>query len=126
VTVAALRAQSTGLPSRAPGAQKALGELLSDPQLAAILPDIEIEAKYAGYIERDKESARRMHELESKSIPRAFNFAGIHELRNEAKQSLTKFRPQTIGQASRLEGMTPNDLTVLMIHLRGKNGGGSP
>ena len=49
-----------------------------------------------------------------------FNFDGITELRKEAKQALLKFRPQTIGQASRLEGITPSDLTVLMVYLTGR------
>ena len=81
---------------------------------------VEIEAKYAGYIEREKATASRMRELEGKRIPAAFDFAGIGELRKEAKQCLEKFRPETVGQASRLEGMTPSDLTVLMIYLQGK------
>jgi tRNA uridine 5-carboxymethylaminomethyl modification enzyme len=86
----------------------------------SIWAQVEIEAKYAGYIEREKEAAHRMHELEDKTIPANFHFAGIPELRKEARQALEKFRPQTIGQASRLEGITPGDLTVLMIYLRGK------
>jgi tRNA uridine 5-carboxymethylaminomethyl modification enzyme len=93
---------------------------LSAEHPALIWTQVEIEAKYAGYIEREKETARRMHELEDKSIPTSFDFAGIGELRKEAKQALEKFRPQTVGQASRLEGITPSDLTVLMLHLRGK------
>ena len=94
--------------------------LFGDPELSGVLPQVEIEAKYAGYIEREKESARRMHELEERQIPSGFDFTGIAELRNEARQCLAQFRPQTIGQASRLEGITPSDLTVLMVYLRGK------
>ncbi len=96
-------------------------DLFEDPALAAVLPQVEIEAKYAGYIEREKESARRMRELEDKPIPQAFNFGRITELRTEAKQALEKFRPATVGQAGRLEGITPSDLTILMVHLRGKH-----
>ena len=88
--------------------------------MAAVLGQVEIEAKYAGYIQREKEMARRMHELEDKMIPAGFDFAGIGELRKEARGALEKFRPQTLGQASRLEGITPSDLTVILIHLRGK------
>ena len=65
-----------------------------------------------------------MHELEDKSIPTNFDFAKIAELRKEAKQALEKFRPQTLGQASRLEGITPSDLTILLIHLQGKRRAG--
>jgi tRNA uridine 5-carboxymethylaminomethyl modification enzyme len=95
-------------------------ELFVNPALAAVLPQVEIEAKYAGYIQREQAAAARLHTLEDKRIPTHFDFATLTELRNEARQSLVKFRPQTIGQASRLEGMTPNDVTVLMISLSGK------
>ncbi len=86
----------------------------------SVWTQVEIEAKYAGYIEREKATALRMRELEDKRIPSSFDFAGIGELRKEARQCLEKFRPGTVGQASRLEGMTPSDLTVLMIYLQGK------
>ncbi|MCL2646359.1 MAG: tRNA uridine-5-carboxymethylaminomethyl(34) synthesis enzyme MnmG [Phycisphaerales bacterium] len=109
VTIESLRTQTSGL-----------HELFDNPAIFAVLADVETEAKYAGYIQREKESARRLHELEDKSIPTSFDFAAIHELRKEARQSLEKFRPQTLGQASRLEGITPNDLTVLLLHLRRK------
>ena len=91
-----------------------------------IWSQVEIEAKYAGYILREKESAQRLHDLEGKLIPANFNFAAITELRREAKQSLEKFRPQTLGQASRLEGITPSDLTILMIHITGKKRATTP
>jgi len=86
----------------------------------ALLDQIEIEAKYSGYIEREKRAAERMAELDAKTIPASFNFEGIPELRKEARQALVKFRPQTIGQASRLEGLTPSDLTILMVYLTGR------
>jgi tRNA uridine 5-carboxymethylaminomethyl modification enzyme len=86
----------------------------------AVWQQVEIEAKYAGYIEREKAMAARMRELEDKRIPSGFDFTGMSELRTEAKQCLEKFRPGTVGQASRLEGITPSDLTVLMIYLQGK------
>jgi len=98
--------------------------VLSPQHSALIWSQVEIEAKYAGYIEREKTAARRMHELEDKSIPTNFDFAKIAELRKEAKQALEKFRPQTLGQASRLEGITPSDLTILLIHLQGKRRAG--
>ena len=85
---------------------------------------VDIEAKYAGYIGREKQAALRMREWESKTIPAAFNFARMAEMRTEARQALEKFRPATVGQAGRLEGVTPSDLTILMVHLRGKVGAG--
>ncbi len=84
----------------------------------AVWEQVQIAARYSGYIEREKKSAERLHELEDKLIPANFDFAGINELRKEARQCLTHFKPGTLGQASRLEGITPNDLTVLMLHLR--------
>jgi tRNA uridine 5-carboxymethylaminomethyl modification enzyme len=110
VDVAALRA----------AAGDRLAGLFADPVQAAAAAQVEVEAKYAGYIERERHAAARMRELEGKTIPGAFNFAGIPELRTEARQALEKFRPGTVGQASRLEGVTPSDLTVLMIYLTGK------
>jgi len=104
----------------APGAGAMMEELLRHSGAEEILTQVEIEAKYAGYIEREKLSAQRMHDLEDKRIPASFNFASVTELRKEAAQSLVKFRPGTIGQASRLEGVTPGDLTVLMIYMTGK------
>jgi tRNA uridine 5-carboxymethylaminomethyl modification enzyme len=104
--------------------QRVAGEklqaLFADPQIAAVMPEVETDAKYAGYVQREKETAKRMHELEGKTIPVNFAFDSITELRKEARQALAKFRPQTLGQASRLEGITPNDLTVLLLYLSGR------
>ena len=98
-------------------------QLIEDPAFAPALEQVGIEAKYAGYIEREKRTASRMIELEDRVIPGQFNFAAIGELRKEARQALEKFRPATIGQASRLEGITPNDLTILLIYLNGRRPG---
>lgn len=100
-----------------PEVAKQTGKVSPD---AAIWEQVEIEAKYAGYIEREKYNAERLHELDGRAIPPTFNFAAIVELRKEARQALEKFRPVNIGQASRLEGITPNDLTILLIYLSGK------
>ncbi len=89
---------------------------------SALWRHVEIEAKYSGYIERERQAAARLHDLEDKTIPAGFNFAALPDLRKEAKQALQKFRPATLGQASRLEGITPNDLTVLLIYLRARAG----
>jgi tRNA uridine 5-carboxymethylaminomethyl modification enzyme len=101
-----------------------LVELFGDAELLAVLGQVEIEAKYAGYIAREKEAAQRLRTLEDKHIPASFDFSGIGELRKEARQALEKFRPQTVGQASRLEGITPSDLTILLIYLQGKKRAG--
>ncbi len=106
------------------GGESPLAELFGNPEVMNLLAQVEIEAKYAGYISREKEAAGRMHALEEKAIPGGFDFAAMRELRAEARQALEKYRPQTLGQASRLEGITPSDLTVVMLGLRRGTGSG--
>jgi tRNA uridine 5-carboxymethylaminomethyl modification enzyme len=120
ISAAALAAAlaTDGLPPTP--ASQALAARLTDPLLADVITQVEIEAKYAGYIERERHAAVRLRELDAKQIPPTFDFAALAELRKEARQALEKFRPGTVGQASRLEGITPNDLTVLLVYLTGR------
>ncbi len=89
-----------------------------DPKLS---PDctqqVETEAKYEGYIERQQAAVQRMQRAEERHIPDWFEYAAITGLRYEARQKLQRFRPQTLGQASRLDGVTPADMAILMVHL---------
>ncbi|MCX5998387.1 MAG: tRNA uridine-5-carboxymethylaminomethyl(34) synthesis enzyme MnmG, partial [Chloroflexi bacterium] len=85
-----------------------------DPQ---VIEQVEIEAKYAGYIERQKSLVERMHRLESWLIPADIDYQGLSGLRFEARQKLQRFRPATLGQASRTEGVTPADMALLMVHM---------
>jgi tRNA uridine 5-carboxymethylaminomethyl modification enzyme len=71
--------------------------------------------KYEGYLRRQRADIRRRAESEHRRIPEHVRYDTIGGLRNEARQALTRFRPTTFGQASRLEGVTPADLTLLMI-----------
>ncbi|MEI8194640.1 MAG: tRNA uridine-5-carboxymethylaminomethyl(34) synthesis enzyme MnmG [Phycisphaerae bacterium] len=125
VTVAAVRELigSEGLRVLGSGGLGALGTGKITGNAEAVWVQAEIEAKYSGYIVRELAAAQRMRELEDKTIPAGFDFAALQELRKEARQALEKFRPTTVGQASRLEGITPNDLTVLLVYLRGKHRG---
>ncbi len=83
---------------------------------------VEIEAKYEGYIQRQHALVQKMAKIESRRIPDGFDYAGITSLRYEACQKLQKFLPQTLGQASRIDGVTPADIAILMVHLeRAKN-----
>jgi tRNA uridine 5-carboxymethylaminomethyl modification enzyme len=85
-----------------------------------------IEAKYEGYIQRQEAAVQRMGRLEKRHIPDWFEYADINGLRHEACQKLKRFRPQTLGQASRIDGVTPADMALLMVHLeRGKREAGS-
>ncbi|MCX5690686.1 MAG: tRNA uridine-5-carboxymethylaminomethyl(34) synthesis enzyme MnmG [Planctomycetota bacterium] len=76
--------------------------------------------RYEAYIIRQKAEIRRQSELEHRSLPADFDFLAIANMRTEAKLSLHKFRPATFGQASRLEGITPADITILSILVRSR------
>ncbi len=97
-----------------------LSALLTDPSRKILLEQIQVESRYAGYILREKHAAERMVELEDRVISSNMNFKAIVELRAEARQAMEKFRPRTVGQASRLEGITPADLMVLTLHISGR------
>lgn len=78
---------------------------------------IELSLKYAGYISRQKTEVNKLSHIENIKIPSAFDFNTILGLRNEAKQKLTQLNPVNLGQASRISGVSPADITVLMIAL---------
>ncbi len=117
-----------------------LAELLRRPQigyeaLAAFdsgrpdLPDsvktaVETEIKYEGYIKKQKAKVREMRRLENRAIPADIDYDSIKGLRLEAKEKLKKIRPQSLGQASRISGVSPADISVLIIYTgeREKNG----
>ncbi len=80
-----------------------------------VLEQAEIQIKYKGYIEREKMLAEKLHRLENIIIPEGFDFMAMNALTIEARQKLTKIRPQTIGQASRIPGVSPADINVLLI-----------
>jgi len=93
------------------------------PGLAALaspgaLEQLEIELKYEGYIKRQLADIERARRLEDRPIPSKFDFARVRHLRNEAREKLSRVRPATLGQASRIAGVTPADVQVLMVHLR--------
>lgn len=75
----------------------------------------EIQIKYRGYIERERYFAEKMHRLEDITIPEEFDFASIQSLTIEARQKLMRIKPRTIGQASRIPGVSPADINVLLI-----------
>ena len=80
-----------------------------------IVEQAEIQIKYKGYIEREKLLAEKLHRLENIIIPDGFDFTQMNALTIEARQKLTKIRPQTIGQASRIPGVSPADINVMLI-----------
>jgi tRNA uridine 5-carboxymethylaminomethyl modification enzyme len=93
------------------------------PHRSQILPDdviqqVEIIVKYAGYIERQESEVEKFKNLEAKTIPDAFDFSTVPSLRLEARQKLAKIRPVTIGQAARISGVSPADISILMVCLK--------
>ena len=111
-----------------------LAELLRRPELsydivtqlspaAETLPEdvcesVEIELKYEGYLDRQEEQVQRFHNLEKKYIPENFDYDAIAALRNEAIEKFTRIRPRSLGQASRIPGISPADIALLMIMLK--------
>ncbi|HTN03834.1 MAG TPA: FAD-dependent oxidoreductase, partial [Planctomycetaceae bacterium] len=79
---------------------------------------VEIEVKYAGYIRRQSLEIEKHQKTQSIRIPAAFDYHGIPQLRREAREKLAKVKPADLGQAGRISGITPSDLTVLMLYLR--------
>jgi tRNA uridine 5-carboxymethylaminomethyl modification enzyme len=82
---------------------------------------VEIQIKYAGYIEKQLQQVERLSKMEKKKIPENINYEAIHGLANEAKTNLSKVRPISLGQASRVPGVTPADLSILLVYLEHYN-----
>jgi tRNA uridine 5-carboxymethylaminomethyl modification enzyme len=78
---------------------------------------VEVRVKYSGYIARQDRHIERFAQMEQKLIPPWVDYATVVGLRNEARQKLTKFTPRSLGQALRISGITPADVTVLAVHL---------
>jgi len=90
------------------------------PLRPEILEQLEIQAKYEGYINKQKEQVQRFERMESKQIPEDINYDEVYSLSNEAVQKLKEIRPQSIGHASRISGVTPADINILLIFLEKK------
>ena len=86
-----------------------------------IIQQVEIAVKYAGYVERQEIEVARSRSLEDKNIPASFDFSTVPSLRLEARQKLANIRPQTIGQAARISGVSPADISILLVWLKRAN-----
>ncbi len=96
---------------------KPLGKFIEENAIDnEVIEQVEIEVKYSGYIEREKAIAEKLHRLEEIRIPADFDFTKITSITIEARQKLSKIRPTTIGQASRIPGVSPADINVLLIY----------
>ncbi len=94
----------------------ALGQLSRNACRDA-MEQVVLETKYAGYVERQTAAIERFQRLESKTIPTHFDYAAVPQLRAEAKERLSRIRPASLGQASRISGITPADLAVVLYYL---------
>jgi tRNA uridine 5-carboxymethylaminomethyl modification enzyme len=84
---------------------------------AEVGEQLEIQAKYAGYIEKQQAEVARMQRLEHRPIPEDFHYLELHGLRREALEKLERVRPATVGQAARITGVNPADISALLVHL---------
>lgn len=89
---------------------------LSLPQI--VQQQVEIAVKYAGYIERQQGEVLRFRQMEDKQIPGWMDYADISGLRNESRQKLIEHRPATLGQASRISGISPSDVSLIMVYMK--------
>jgi tRNA uridine 5-carboxymethylaminomethyl modification enzyme len=98
---------------RLPGAKKNLSD--------AVKQQVEIQIKYEGYIARDVEQIARFKHLEDKQLPHWIDYERISALRMESRQKLSRFKPDSVGQASRISGVTPSDIAILLVWLKRAN-----
>jgi tRNA uridine 5-carboxymethylaminomethyl modification enzyme len=95
-----------------PSVQKALHKFSNDA-----LEQAEIQIKYQVYIQKEEEMVKKLGQLETQIIPKNFNYGKVASLSNEARQKFQKIKPQTLGQASRISGVNPSDVQILMVYI---------
>lgn len=86
-----------------------------------MIEQVEIECKFKGYIERQLKQIEEFNKMEDISIPDDIDYFQIKGLRSEAKERLTAIRPTSVGQAARISGVSPADINVLLVILKGEN-----
>ena len=95
-----------------PGLADALASFNNDT-----IEQAEIQIKYERYIEKEQEIATRMSQMENTQIPDSFDYDRVSALSNEALQKFKRIRPRTLGQASRISGVNPSDVQILMVYM---------
>ncbi len=101
---------------------ESLGEICELPELPrAVREQVEVAVKYEGYIKRQMQQVEQYKKLEGRKLPQDIDYASIQGLRLEARQKLTQIRPDSIGQASRITGVSPADISVLLIYMEQMN-----
>jgi tRNA uridine 5-carboxymethylaminomethyl modification enzyme len=91
--------------------------ILSENIGKKIIEQVEIHLKYSGYINKEKLNADKLNRLENVIIPQSFNYKKVNSLSHEAKEKLSKIQPTTISQASRISGVSPSDISVLLVYM---------
>lgn len=105
---------------------ESLSEVMELPQLPrSVREQVEISIKYEGYIKRQMQQVEQYKKLEGRKLPKNMDYSGIQGLRLEARQKLSQIKPESIGQASRITGVSPADISVLLIQLEQLNRGGA-
>ncbi len=99
-------------------AQKSGNDLPFPLEIVAVQDEIELQIKYAGYIKRQEEQIERFKKLERIELPPEMSYKGLPGLSNEVVEKMTKVQPRSLGQASRISGVTPAALSVLQVHLK--------
>jgi tRNA uridine 5-carboxymethylaminomethyl modification enzyme len=102
-----------------PVSRETQAELTADAvKVAVVIEQVEIAAKYSGYIDRQREEVSRASHYEQMKLPTELDYMQVSALSIEARQTLNKFKPETLGQASRISGITPATMSLLLIHLK--------
>jgi tRNA uridine 5-carboxymethylaminomethyl modification enzyme len=91
-------------------------KITTDPY---VVEQVEIQLKYEGYIQKEFELVEEVNKQENLRIPESIQYKNIRSLSNEAVHKLSKVQPETIGQASRISGVSPSDIAILMVYLKG-------
>ena len=95
-----------------------LNDFINDNNIdSEIIEQVEIHLKYSGYIEKEKNNADKLNRLENVLIPQNFDFSKVKSLSFEAREKLTKIKPTSISQASRISGVSPSDISVLLVYM---------
>ena len=97
---------------------KLLGGRVDKKYKKEIINQVEINTKYESYIEKEREVVQKIQKLENSKIPVRFDYKKVNSLSSEGKEKLIKIKPTSIGQASRISGVSPSDVSILMVHLK--------
>ncbi len=100
-----------------PGLKEFMNLNLNHPADDEIVESAEISIKYAGYIERERKLAEKIKRLEKIKIDDGIDYNSLMSISTEARQKLSRVKPRTIGQASRISGVSPSDISVLLVHM---------